>query len=51
MGVHVAADGGDGCDGGEGGDDLRIAYVASMEDVSDACEGGKDLWAEEAVSV
>ena len=51
MGVDVAADGGDGGDAGEFGEDRGVAYVAGVEDVVDAGEGGKEFWAKKAVGV
>jgi len=51
VGVDVAADRGDGGNAGEFGENGGVAYVAGVEDVIDAGEGGKEFGAEEAVGV
>ena len=51
VSVDVAADGGDGGDAGEGGQDFGVSYVAGVEDVVNAGQGGEELRAEEAMGV
>ena len=51
LAVDVAADGGYGGDGSQLGEDGDFAYVAYVEDVVDAAEGGEDFRTEEAVGV
>ena len=51
LGVHVAANGEDGCDGFELVEDGRVAHVASVNDGLGAFERGEGLRAEEAMGI
>ena len=51
LGVDVAADSGEGREIAEGCKDGRIAYIAGVQDVVNACQSGQSFGTQQAVGV